>query len=126
MLAQVAGGDGLTSVLTTVGQYGIAAVFIFLYFQERKEKNATVDRERAERQAAQATLAAFVDKHATVLKESLDVLKDVKDGLTVQVDKATAAPSRMELLTSRLELAADDLRIQAERDRRRHAEENRG
>lgn len=106
LVAQVGGTDGLSAVLTTVGQYGIAAVFIFLYFQERKE-----------RQAAQATLAAFVDKHAGLLRDTADALKEAEKGMAAQVERAGASPLRYDLDISlrRLELAADELAAQARR-----------
>lgn len=126
MVGQTAGGDGLSGVLTTVGQYGISAVFIFLYFNARKEFAAALERERTERREAQATLAAFVDRHATVFRDAVEALEGVQKAMSVQVERAGASDRRndTDITIRRLEMAADELIAQTRR-RPREEEVNR-
>ncbi len=108
-LAQTADGSDLTGLATIITQLGLSAVFLWLYSQERKE-----------RQAAQATLAAFVEKHATVLHDAVEALEQIQKGMAVQVERAGASPLRTDLDVTlrRLELAADELGAQARRRER--------
>lgn len=99
LLSQTTGPAGdLTNVATLVTQVGLSAVFIWLYWTERKE-----------RQHLQETMLAFMQKFGPALEQSTDTLERVQAGLTNQIDKTLPDQRSIDLALRRMELVADEL-----------------
>lgn len=98
-IAQTSGGGAdLTSVATLVTQLGLSAVFLWLYWTERKE-----------RQALQETMLAFMQKFGPALEASTGTLEKVQAGLTNQLDRSVPDQRMVDLSLRRMELMLDDL-----------------
>lgn len=94
-LGQVSGGSGgsdLTGIVGLIGQLGISAIFIWLYYNERKE-----------RQAVQATLTGFLEKVGPLIPEAAQTLSEVRRGMEAQVDRANAPVRRLEQIVDDLD-----------------------
>ncbi len=108
-VAQTSGGGAdLTNIATLVTQLGLSAVFLWLYWTERKE-----------RQSLQETMLAFMQKFAPALEQSTDTLEKVQAGLTNQLDRQVPTPASLDLLQRRMELMLDEMGSQMRQTRRR-------
>lgn len=99
IMSQVAGGTDLTGIVGLIGQLGISAVFIWLYYNERKE-----------RQSVQQTLFQFLEKFGALVPEAARTLEELKRGMDASAER-TIAPIR------RLEQAVEDLDAMTRRKR---------
>ena len=111
LVAQTPGGSGadLTNIATLVTQIGLSAIFLWLWWTERKE-----------RQEQQAQLFDVLKQALPALAESTDVLDQVQRALGGLVDQA-GPDKRADLALRRLELLTDELGSTL-RQTRRHSE----
>lgn len=109
--AQTAGGADLTSVATLVTQIGLSAIFLWLWWTERKE-----------RQEQQQALLKLMERALPALAESTDVLDRVQATLTNQLERNTPDNRAADLAIRRLELMADELGTTLRQTRRRTEE----
>lgn len=102
-----AGGD-LTSIATLITQVGLSAVFLWLWWAERKE-----------RQELQQSLLKLMERALPALAESTDALERVQSALNVQIDRGVPDHRAADLAIRRLELMADELGTTLRQTRRR-------
>lgn len=98
IMAQTSPG---TDLFSYVPQAGIAAVFIWLFWDERKE-----------RRAAQLTLERLFERLLPIVQEATSTLEVVQGSMARQVQKAesaTPSPSEMAVTIRRLEELTLDL-----------------
>ena len=114
-LAQTTGSGDLTNVATLVTQIGLSAVFLWLWFTERKE-----------RQEQQATLLRLMERALPALAESTDALERVQAALNGQIEKGTPDSRAADLALRRLELLTDELGSTLRQTRRRKEEFDNG
>ena len=111
LLAQTTGGPSdITSIATLVTQIGLSAVFLWLWWTERKE-----------RQEQQAQLFDVLKQALPALSESTDVLDQVQRALGGLVDQAPS-DRRSDLALRRLELLTDELGMALRQTKRRGEE----
>ena len=109
LVAQTAGGAAdITNLATLVTQIGLSAIFIWMWWTERKE-----------RQEQQQTLLKLMERALPALAESTDVLDRVQSALTTQVDRVTPDHRAADLALRRMELIADELATTMRSTRRR-------
>lgn len=110
LVAQTTGGSGadLTQIATVVSQIGLSAIFLWLWWTERKE-----------RQELQQTLLDLMKQALPALAESTDTLQQVQSALTTQVELARPDPRRGDMAIRRIELIADELATTMRSTRRR-------
>lgn len=101
----------LTNVATLVTQIGLSAIFLWLWWTERKE-----------RQEQQQALLKLMERALPALAESTDVLDRVQNVLSTQIDKGTPDARAADLAIRRLELMADELGSTLRQTRRRKEE----
>lgn len=109
-VAQTTGGTAvdLTNVATLVTQIGLSAIFLWLWWTERKE-----------RQEQQQTLLRLMERALPALAESTDVLDRVQVALTSQVERGTPDHRAADLAIRRMELVVDELGTTLRQARRR-------
>ena len=107
-LAQTGTAGDITSVATLVTQIGLSAVFLWLWFTERKE-----------RQEQQQTLLKLMERALPALAESTDVLDRVQSALNSQIERGVPDQRGADLAIRRLELMADELGATLRQTRRR-------
>lgn len=108
-LAQVTGGTAdLTSIATLVTQIGLSAIFLWLWYTERKERQET---QRANLQLLERALPA--------LAESADALDRVQSTLNSLLERNSPDNRAADLAIRRLELLTDELGTTLRQTRRR-------
>lgn len=108
-LAQTSGGTGdLTSIAALVTQIGFSAVFLWLWWTERKE-----------RQEQGQTLLQVMERALPALAECTDILERVQAALNSQIEKGAPDTRAVDLAIRRLELMADELGSTLRQTRRR-------
>lgn len=116
LLSQAAGGGGdLTNVATLITQIGLSAVFLWLWWTERKE-----------RQEQQATIIKLMERALPALAESTDVLDRVQTTLTNQIARNSPDNRAVDLALRRLELLTDELGSSLHQTRRRREDYDTG
>jgi hypothetical protein len=106
---QTSGGAAdLTGIATLITQIGLSAIFLWLWWTERKE-----------RQEQQQTLLKLMERALPALAESTDALDRVQTALTSQVDRGQPDHRAADLAIRRLELMADELGSTMRQARRR-------
>lgn len=112
-IAQTSGGTAVdfTNVATLITQIGLSAIFLWLWWTERKE-----------RQEQQQTLLKLMERALPALSESTDVLDRVQSALNNQIDRGTPDHRSADLAIRRLELMADELGSTLRQTRRRKEE----
>lgn len=109
LFAQTTGSTGdLAGLATLVTQIGLSAIFIWMWWTERKE-----------RQDLQQTLLALMERALPALAESTDALERVQGALTTQVERGTPDLRAADLALRRMELIADELSTTMRATRRR-------
>ena len=109
LLAQTSGSAGdITTVATLITQIGLSAVFLWLWFTERKE-----------RQEQQKTLLTLMERALPALAESTDALDRVQTALNSQIERGVPDQRGADLAIRRLELMADELGSTLRQTRRR-------
>lgn len=109
LLAQTTGGSGdLTSIAALVTQIGLSAVFLWLWWTERKE-----------RQEQGQTLLKVMERALPALAECTDILERVQAALNNQIERGTPDTRGADLAIRRLELMADELGATLRQTRRR-------
>lgn len=93
------GGD-VASNVAPFTSLGLSAVFLWQWRDERRERRET-----------QATMNQMVGQFGGALKDAVDTLVEVRNGMAAQYQKAADQPDRRDLDLSirRLELLADEL-----------------
>ena len=108
-LAQTPGGAGdLTSIATLVTQIGLSAIFLWLWWTERKE-----------RQELHAQLLDVLKQALPSLADSTDALEKVQLALGGLVDQNTPDRRAADLAMRRMELMIDELGTTLRQTRRR-------
>lgn len=112
-LAQTAGGGAvdLTNIATLVTQIGLSAIFLWLWWTERKE-----------RQEQQQTLLKLMERALPALAESTDVLDRVQSALNNQIERGSPDHRAADLAIRRMELVVDELGTTLRQARRRKEE----
>lgn len=108
VFAQTSGAADLTSVATLVTQIGLSAIFLWLWWTERKE-----------RQEQQAALLKLMERALPALAESTDALDRVQATLNNQLEKGPPDSRAADLAIRRLELLTDELGSSLRQTRRR-------
>lgn len=91
-ISQVSNDTNLTGIVGLVGQLGISAIFIWLYYNERKE-----------RQAVQNTLNGFLEKFGALVPEAAQTLLEVRRSMEAQLDRGNNPIRRLEQIVEDLE-----------------------
>lgn len=112
-VAQAAGGGAVdfTNLATLVTQIGLSAIFLWLWWNERKE-----------RRDQQETLLRLMERALPALAESTDVLDRVQSALNNQIERSSPDNRAADLAIRRLELMADELGSTLRQSRRRKEE----
>lgn len=116
LIAQVAGGSGdITNIAALITQIGLSAVFLWLWYTERKE-----------RQEQAKTLLALMERALPALSESTDALDRVEASLKTQIERNSPANQTVDLALRRLELLTDELGSSLRQTRRRREDYDNG
>lgn len=111
-VAQTSGSAGdITNVATLITQIGLSAVFLWLWFTERKE-----------RQETQQSNLRLLERALPALAEATEALDRVQSVLNTQIERSTPDGRAVDIALRRLELMADELGSTL-RTTRRHKEE---
>lgn len=109
LLAQTTGGTGdLTSIAALVTQIGLSAVFLWLWYTERKE-----------RQEIQRAHLQLLERALPALAESADALDRVQATLNSLLERNSPDNRAADLAIRRLELLTDELGASLRQTRRR-------
>ena len=109
LLAQTTGAaSDLTSIATLVTQIGFSAIFLWLWWTERKE-----------RQEQQAHLLDVLKQALPALADSTDALEKVQVALGGLVEQNTPDKRAADLAMRRMELMIDELGTTLRQTRRR-------
>lgn len=98
----------LTNVATLVTQIGLSAIFLWLWWTERKERRELQD-----------AMLAFMQKFGPALEQSTDTLEKVQAGMASQIDRSVPDHRTFDLLQRRMELMIDEMGSQMRQSRRR-------
>lgn len=109
LIGQTTGAaDSLTGVAALVAQVGISAIFIWLWYTERKDS-----REKDK------TILGLLERALPALAECTDVLDRVQSALASQVERGTPDHRAVDMAVRRVELIADELGATLRQTRRR-------
>lgn len=107
LLAQTSGGTAdLTNIATLVTQIGLSAIFLWLWWTERKE-----------RQEQGQNLLRVMERALPLVAECTEVLDRVQSALNSQIERGV--PAHSDLALRRLELLTDELGSLTRSTRRR-------
>lgn len=108
LVAQTSGATDLTAVAGLAAQLGFSAIFLWLWWTERKE-----------RQEQQQTLLTLMERALPALAESTDALDRVQTALNSQIERGVPDQRAADLVVRRLELVTDEIGTLVRQTRRR-------
>lgn len=106
------GGASGFELFDLITRLGIAGVFIYLYYEERKERRASQDRERATHEA----MTEMLERSLPVLSEATKTLdKSIKVQETLTERAATGRGPELTDLVEQVNALTDELRSERRR-----------